>query len=215
MRTLSSILSFLSFFLLVLSLAPIHAQESGSSTSSEAATQYEFAEGSAITVSGGSTIHDWSCTSESISGSLTLGEGSDPVPARLESGSLRLPVESLKCTRDRMNDNTWEALKYEDHPDIRFALQNVTATADSADWMLAEGSGELTVAGVTETVDLEAHVREDADGSLQIRGEKPLTMTMFDVEPPTALFGTIEADDEVTVTYEVRLTPSSAPSASR
>lgn len=215
MRTLSSILSFLSFFLLVFTLAPVHAQESGSSTSAETAAQYEFAEGSEITVSGGSTIHDWSCTSESISGSLTLTDGSDPAPSRLQSGSLRLPVESLTCTRDRMNDNTWEALKYEDHPEIQFELQKVTATADSADWTLVEASGELTVSGATESIDLEGRVRGDTDGSLQIRGEKGLTMTMFDIEPPTALFGTIEADDEVTVSYEVRLTPANAPSASR
>lgn len=211
MRTLSSILSF---FLVVLPLAPTRAQESESSASSGGAAQYEFAAGSEITVSGSSTVHDWSCTSDSISGSLTLTEGSDPVPSRFESGSLHLPVESLKCTRDRMNDNTWEALEYEDHPEIRFALRKVTAAADSADWTVVEAAGDLTVAGVTETIDLEGRVREDSDGSLQIRGEKRLTMTMFDVDPPTALFGTIEADDEVTVTYDVRLRPANAPSAS-
>lgn len=181
----------------------------------QAATSLRFTSDSEITVSGTSTIHDWSCTTGTLSGQFRLGSGESPAPGRIQGGSLTLPVEDLECTRSRMNDNTWEALQYEDHPEISFSLSELTANAEADGWTPLTATGELTVAGETRAVDLDARARTDDAGGIRVEGTADMTMTAFGVEPPTALLGTIKADDSVQVSFDVGLSPVSSSQASR
>lgn len=187
--------------LLLLPVVPVDAQSNRS---------LQFTADSEVTVSGTSTIHDWSCTAQGPGGRITLRSGDEATVNRLAGGSVNLRVERLECERSRMNDNTWEALDYRDHPQITFELTGVTPGEADSGWTQLSASGNLTIAGATRQVELSARARDTGTNQLRIQGEKDLTMSMFEVERPSAVLGTIKAADEVTVTFDVRLAPATS-----
>jgi hypothetical protein len=48
-------------------------------------------------------------------------------------------------------------------------------------------------------------VTSQDDGSLLVKGTATLLMTDYNMEPPTAMFGTVKAGDEIKVTINLKL----------
>lgn len=174
-------------------------------------TPYEFASQSTIKVSGTSTVHDWTCAATEFSGQVQVDP--DAGLASISGGDLTIPVEQIDCERGGMNGKTHNALKVDDYPTIRFELGSVKAVRDSADWTILDARGDLTVAGQTQEINFSARGQSQG-AALQVAGDVALRMTDFGVDPPTALFGAIKADDKVTVTFDVSLERRSTPQAS-
>ena len=47
-----------------------------------------------------------------------------------------------------------------------------------------------------------------ADGQYQVSGAYPMKMTDFGIEPPTALLGTMTTGDDVTINFNLTLSPN-------
>jgi hypothetical protein len=46
------------------------------------------------------------------------------------------------------------------------------------------------------------------NGDLQFSASKKIKMTEYKMEPPTAMMGTIKVGDEVTVNFDITVTPN-------
>ncbi len=157
---------------------------------------------SKMTIAGTSSMHDWESTvgKTTITGLLNLDNG---IVAKSGDFEVKIAVKSIKSPKGKIMDNkTYDALKAEEHPNIRFALGNLTykSTNDKSGQITATGS--LTIAGVTrnETLTMTA---TQAGNELTIKGSKKLKMTDFKISPPTALLGAMKTGDEVTIHFEV------------
>jgi polyisoprenoid-binding protein YceI len=167
---------------------------------------------SKITVAGGSNVHDWSCsgskfeaTVEMEPSSLTapLGDVSKPI-LKVVVG---IPTKSIKCGKDKMDENMYKALKAEQFPTIKYELTSYTLdpSKTTATSFVALTEGQLTVAGTTAKVEIPVTaVRKDGG---QFVGEGTLKMLMTDVgiKPPTALLGPMRTKNEITVSFQVLL----------
>ena len=75
--------------------------------------------------------------------------------------------------------------------------------------------GGLRVAAVERGVFLRAVVQPEADGTLRVRSEIPLTLSQFRIEAPRVLFGAVKARDAISVEVDLRFPnpekPASAP----
>jgi polyisoprenoid-binding protein YceI len=117
---------------------------------------------------------------------------------------LRVKVTDIKSTKGKMMDNkTYDAFNYEKNPFITFKL--TTQKVNEAESTI-DVKGDLTMAGVTKTIDMTISYKLLAGGDLQIVGSQILSMTDFGMEPPTAMMGTIKVGKEVTVKFELTLT---------
>ena len=58
------------------------------------------------------------------------------------------------------------------------------------------------MAGTTKAVEV-PFTLDDTSGNWVFTGEVTMLMTTFEMKPPTAVFGTIKAGDEVKVRFEV------------
>ncbi|WP_149276792.1 YceI family protein [Pareuzebyella sediminis] len=149
---------------------------------------YTLSDESAVTIDGTSTIHDWTVTANTISGSLKA-EGELPKEILFE-----VEVDGIKSERGAaMDKKMHEALKKEEHPKVTFTL---TEAKDS------KLVGALTIAGKEQTVEVPSKI-EVVDGAIKITGEKSIILQDYDVEPPTAMFGQIIVGDEVTVKFDL------------
>lgn len=151
-------------------------------------------------VQGTSTLHDWTMTSEkaTVEADLTSTDGT----FTLNSLTGTVPVESLKSGKDGMDENAWEALKSEDHPNITYTL---TQPLEFKAGESVKAQMDVTIAGNTQTLEVEGTVNSDNSGVL-IEGAHKMKMSDFDIEPPSFMFGSISTGDKVTIDYQLNLT---------
>lgn len=191
-----------------------------------ALTSYTFDDAaSTMTISGTSTMHDWTCDVESLEGRLSAEVASakvadasnettaDGIPLKnLQSVTVQVPINQIECGKDRMNRNLREALKAKSYPKVIFSMSTASfeALPDSAGaWFRVDASGELIIAGTRRDVTLDVRGERLDDGRLRFTGETPLKMTDFEVDPPSFMLGAVKTGDEVTVRFDVVAAPQS------
>jgi polyisoprenoid-binding protein YceI len=140
-------------------------------------------------------------TSADITARFTLenGEVKD-----LKSLSFSIPVRSLKSGTSGLDQDAYEALQASQHPNIRFNMDDAPVSASGQNTFQVKGSGTLTIAGVSRQINIEADC-EKSGGIISCNGSKRLKMKDFGIEPPSALLGLLNADEQVTVNYKVKL----------
>lgn len=154
---------------------------------------------SSISITGTSTLHDWEVSAKRFSGSARFEVGGGQLISVSEL-ELRVEVKSIESGKGGMDKKIYEALSEKNHKEIVFIAQQVGEIKDG----LISATGNLTIAGVTKSVDLNAAYEVLPDGSFIITGAYPMEMTSFNIEPPTAMLGTIKSGNSIEVKFATR-----------
>lgn len=186
-----------SFIFLLFALLPLctFAQQS-----------YKIAPQSSLTVSGTSTMHDWSMTSNALQGQLQLLIENGQLQA-VQQVQLKLPAESLKSGKEAMDKNAYKALNTGKHANISFELLQIKSLEQTAAGTKVVALGKLTINGQTKTETIEVLAKTDAKGMLSLTGSKSFKMSSYGVEPPSFMFGSVSTGDAVTVSINLLLSP--------
>lgn len=157
---------------------------------------------SKLELTGTSTLHNWEMTSKEVSCQVNFTLNADGTPATLDGLKVSLPAESLKSGKGAMDKNAYNSLKTDQHKNITFV-----AATGKFDQGKVKLSGSLTISGTSQNIELEAVCKVQPDKSLQCKGTKPLKMSDYKVEPPTFAFGTVKTGNDITVNFEMNLSP--------
>lgn len=163
------------------------------------AQKYTVSPNSQATVIGTSTLHDWESEVEDISGSGNL-EFEGTVLKGVPTMEIKFIVKSIESGKGKMNSITYETLKSESHPYIKYkvlSLKNVKGD-------MVTVSGNLTIAGETRKADVTGRVVKE-NGTIRITGRKKIDMTQFNIEPPKAMFGTIVVGKDIDLDFNILL----------
>ena len=171
--------------------------------SCKAQTQYEQTGDSRISVSGTSTLHEWSMTSREGRYQANIEVDEAGVPARLNSLSLKVRSESLKSGQTAMDKNAYSTLNTDVYKTITFSLVSANIVNSKI-----QCDGNLTVAGVTKRITVDVVYKLMPDKSLQCSGTKKINMSDFEIDAPSFMFGTVKTGNEVTVNFKVSLAPA-------
>ena len=154
---------------------------------------YSLSDVSTLTVDGTSTLHDWTVTANTCSGSLVLDTNV------LKEISFEADVAGIVSTRGAtMDKKTHNALKKEEHPKVIFSATEVAFSEGDNQSI----SGKLNVAGAAKDVVVTASIK-NTDGNIQLTGNYKITLQDYNMEPPTAMFGSIVVGDDVTVNFDL------------
>ena len=170
-------------------------------TSSIGQTTYKQIGAATIVVAGTSTMHDWTMTSEGGNYNASFEVNADGTPSALNAVTVTVPAESLKSKEKAMDKNAYKSLMTDKYKDITFKLTSSKITGKTITC-----NGNLTISGTTKPVDVEV-TYEVKNGNLVCKGSKKIKMTDYKVEPPTFMFGAIKTGDEITVSFDVTLSP--------
>lgn len=156
--------------------------------SANAQTSFAIAEtGSKITVSGTSNLHDYTLESEEIKGSADLfiegGKVTD-----IKKVVVTLKTESLESSKSGLKRNAMKSLQPEANPIISFIAFDMPASG--------KVSGILNVAGYDSDQEFD-FTSEMKGGKLYITAKGQVKFTDFQLDPPSALAGTIKAKDDL------------------
>jgi galactitol-specific phosphotransferase system IIB component len=80
-------------------------------------------------------------------------------------------------------------------------MKKVVKTTTNDKGFTTEVQGVLSIAGTSKTVNLLVAGTETTTG-FEFVGEKALKMTAFNIDPPTALFGTLKTGDDITIKFK-------------
>ncbi len=168
-------------------------------------------EESSLTVSGTSSLHDWSCEAREADLSAELADGASTAEVDgggfvVSGGTFRVPTAALRCGKGPMDKNLRRALDAEEHPEIVFELTERVEVPDPGDRTVEIPiPGRLEVAGASRRLEVTAAVSADGEGRVRIQGEVAFDMSDFGVEPPTAMLGMLKTDDRVSVHFDLAL----------
>ncbi len=157
--------------------------------------------GSAMSISGTSTLHDWEVAAESFNGSMEVDVFKDSL--HIKELELTVPVNSLKSGKKPMDKNMYKALKSEDHTHINYVFTRLISIKPmSAGKLDLLTEGRLTVAGKTQSlrIPLTAVVKEKG---IEFKGTKELKMSQFEVEAPSFMFGSVTTGDLITIDFTI------------
>lgn len=158
-----------------------------------------------VTFNGTSNVHDWDGKVTVINGNGAFDQaifnGGNIQDEPVKEVQLTIPVKSMESGKGKMNEIMYDALKANDHPQIRYELISSEIVRDRGDEFLLATKGNLTVAGVTQQISLQVK-GERLDGQrIRFKGNKSLQMTDFKIKPPKALFGAIKSGNAVNVRF--------------
>lgn len=157
-----------------------------------------------MTVSGTSTLHDWTSDVTKLATEAQV-DWEDGKVAGISGLAVSVPVEGIISTKGSVMDGkTWNALKMDQYPTIRFSASEVQVAWESGQYLVT-AEGQLAIAGRTRTVMLEAIGKPVANGGLVFSGSCPVNMRDYDIELPTALMGSIKTGEEVRIDFSVKM----------
>lgn len=161
------------------------------------------ASNSTINVDGTSNIHDWDLKAEKFTVKAIIEDSAD-LPA-IKSLNLDLEAESLKSGKSGMDKNTYKALKTNRNKSIKFTYtktNSLNKTANNTYSVVVQGM--LEIAGTKKSTNLSFTLVKENNG-YTIKGSKDIHMPEYNVEPPTAMLGTIKTGEDVTINYSLNL----------
>lgn len=183
-----------------------------SSTGWAQSTNYTLdRENSSIVITGTSTIHDWEANVEEMSTDISLTPEvmmEDSMSNPVSSFSLTVPVESIESGKGGMNRKIYGALKEDDHPNIMFNFSSAALadTVQTPESFTLNVTGNLNIAGKVKEVTFPVKGTKVGENSYRFEGSYGLNMKDYDVDPPSAVFGTIKSGEEVEIKFNVLYT---------
>lgn len=128
--------------------------------------------------------------------SVNVLADADSLEVRTGTGGVK-PLTSADRAEIK-NNIRQKILHTRHHPAITFGSTRVTGTAESFDI-----DGDLTIAGRTEPVTVHGRLTDD-----RVHGSVSVVQSRWGIRPYTAFFGALRLSDEVTVEFDIQLTPA-------
>ncbi len=156
-------------------------------------------ENSKVVIDGTSNVHDWESEAEQFSGNATIEIEEDSLIS-ISDLQFNVVVDGIKSGKGGMDSKTYDALDKKKYPNITFVLSEVTSINDSS----LSATGDLTISGVTKSIQMDVEYEIQPDGSVLFKGTQNINMRDYDVDPPKAMFGAIKAGEEVDVIFDAK-----------
>ena len=155
---------------------------------------------SKLVVSGTSTVHDWDIDVNHFKCDATMSLTENQAIS-ISGVQFSCPVENVKSHNRIMDNKTFDALKGDKFPEIKFSSPELVSIPHSgAD---AKVKGKLSIAGKTNDATLQFKAVVENQNQVNVKGETHLKLSDYNIDPPIAMMGVLKTGDEITITYNV------------
>lgn len=154
---------------------------------------------STFSVSGTSTMHDWTMKSVLGSGTANFTVTNSKLE-KITSLSISLKAESIKSEKASMDKIAYKTLKTDKFKTVKYVLKSATK-ANETTWNLV---GTYTIAGVSKEVKTQVKATV-TNGVVTLEGTNKITFTQFGMKSPTAMLGTIKTGEDLTLKFNIKL----------
>lgn len=151
-------------------------------------------------LSGTSTLHKWSMNAQTFSGEARFGF-TDHLLSTVSALNFSLAVQDLKSGEKGLDKNAYKALKTGQYKDILYKLTSAKVSPEKDKRYLIATQGKLTIAGVTNDVNMDVYCVVNQDNSITCTGSDKLKMSDYQVKPPSFMLGAMKTGDAITLDF--------------
>jgi len=158
-----------------------------------------------LTVSGTSTLHDWTMKSvkADCAGNFTIT--ADGQITAIDNLVFNTPANGLKSDHSGMDNNAYKALKTDKNPLISFTVISVTVAPAQSGGSMVTCKGKLTIAGSSHDEDIVALCKLNGDNTITVSGTEKISMKDYRIDPPSFMLGTIKTGNDVVLSFHLTL----------
>lgn len=168
------------------------------SISANAQKSYNLDTKPSFSVSGTSTLHDWTMKSATGTGTANMTVANSKLE-KITSLTINIPVETVKSEKTSMDKVAYKTLKTDKFKTIKYILKSAMK-ANETTWNLV---GTYTIAGVAKEVKTTAKTTV-TNGVITLEGSNKITFTQFGMKSPTAMLGTIKTGEDLTIKFKIK-----------
>ena len=156
----------------------------------------------AVKVLGSSNIHDWT---ETATGLTSQGDFKfeDEQLKSLHSFSFSVEVKSLKSEHESMDNRTYKSIKADKFPTVTYKLSSAVVTLIQKNKYAIKATGDLTIAGATQTVILNVTAVVNPDNTITCSGTQKLQLTDYKIDPPSFMLGAMKVKNDLTIQFNL------------
>ena len=155
-----------------------------------------------IKVLGSSNVHDWTLTS-------TVMESQGDF--KIEENQLRsitaftfsVNAKSLKSEHESMDGRTYKTMKADQYTKVTYKLTTALITAAAKNKYQVTATGDLTIAGVTQSIVMYITAGVNPDNTITITGSENLKLTDYKIEPPSFMLGAMKVKNDLTIQFNL------------
>ncbi|HAI83281.1 MAG TPA: hypothetical protein DCL43_06410 [Chitinophagaceae bacterium] len=159
-----------------------------------------------VTVSGTSTMHDWSSTATNVSvqGDFVINNG---IIEKINNGSATIVTTSIKSQKNSglMDSRTHETLNAKTSPNITYTQVRVVSVQPANGEAVVTLSGNLNIGGTAKPTEFVVRMKMLANGDVEVKGTKKILMSTYGIKPPSFMLGALKVGDEVSLDIYVLL----------
>ncbi len=161
---------------------------------------------SKLTISGTSSLHDWTMEADKFSCNLILNLSNMEVE-QITDIRFSLAVKEIRSESNLMDKKAHDALNEDQSPRITFRQTRIESLSSKNGVLSGKISGILSVAGKTKQVIVPFTGEVFENNRISVRGNLSVKMSDFNIKPPTALLGVLKTDDMVKLDYSFEFNP--------
>ena len=165
-------------------------------------TTYHSNGSGTMSVTGTSTLHNWSEGLKKFDVSFQAGEPGNQTIV-VKDVQFNAQVGNLESESSLMSDKTFTALKKNKYPIVSFVSDQETTMKLAGNQFSGKVSGKLSFAGTSKQVFIPIQGSLEND-SISVSGVYPISMSDYGIKPPAALFGTIKSGNDVKVHFNLK-----------
>jgi hypothetical protein len=173
-----------------------------------------------VWIEGEAGMFNYKCNLQQLSQASQITSLDNPQKTIADSQNVdlafRFPVTSFNCNKESINDDLYEALKFESHPTISFQLmaadprKEVNDTTSSS-WIPIHTYGIMEMAGVQENTNFSIKGKVLDKQRYQVKGSKIIHMKKYAIDPPSTIGGLVTADEVLSVHFDVMVEVKDSP----
>ncbi|MEO5570152.1 MAG: YceI family protein [Bacteroidia bacterium] len=159
-------------------------------------------------IKGTSTLHAWESQITMMEGKGSF-QSKDDTLSVIKDVEIKIDVNGIKSKEGKkMDKKTYEAFKSDKNPFITYSFNNALVKISASHDVTIEATGNLSMAGTTNSVSLSATGKMLPNGDLQLTASKQIKMTDYNMVPPVMFLRTIKVGNEITVSFDFVLARS-------
>lgn len=162
---------------------------------------YQLAQSPAVVIKvlGKSNVHDWVMTTTTIESQGKFKLTGDNL-GDVTSLSFSVAAKSLKSGKSSMDNRTYKTIKADQYPTITYKLTSATVSSISPKNYLVKTKGELTIAGVTQLVNVSVNATVN-DNTITCTGTENIKLTDYGIKPPSFMLGAMKVYDGLAIQF--------------
>ena len=193
------------------SIAILAAATAGQAGAQES-TKLKLEPGTELSITGTSTVHGFTCKTNRIDATLVVDKGytSDltKIAKPIVSVRVEIPVKSLDCGNNGMNNNMFKTLNADKNPTIVYTLGGYDLMNGTSSSFGARTTGTLLIAGTEKTRTMEIKAERIDDNKATAKGEHSILLTDFGIKPPSFMLGTLKVGNEIKIKFNLKAGPA-------